>query len=124
MPARESGERHYRVRGIDGRERAIGHNQIIVSKAKAKSPVSGSRGWSGATTGRSGSCRRPSGGKQNDRALEIPEPGGGSVPEDADPIAVAESPSVGDWKPQPGTRREDGPAEGAAAAQGGRRARR
>ena len=43
MPARESGERHYRVRGIDGRERAIGHNQIIVSKAKAKSPVSGSR---------------------------------------------------------------------------------
>ena len=43
MPARESGERHYRVRGIDGRERAIGHNQIIVSKAKAKSPVSRSR---------------------------------------------------------------------------------
>lgn len=43
MPARESGERHYRVRGIDGRERAIGHNQIIVSKAKAKSPISGSR---------------------------------------------------------------------------------
>lgn len=43
MPARESGERHYRVRGIDGGERAIGHNQIIVSKAKAKSPVSGSR---------------------------------------------------------------------------------
>lgn len=43
MPARESGERHYRIRGIDGRERAIGHNQIIVSKAKAKSPVSGSR---------------------------------------------------------------------------------
>ncbi|MEN5084361.1 hypothetical protein ABE438_17915 [Bosea sp. TWI1241] len=43
MPARESGERHYRVRGIDGRERAIGHNQIIVSKTKAKSPVSGSR---------------------------------------------------------------------------------
>ena len=43
VPARESGERHYRVRGIDGRERAIGHNQIIVSKAKAKSPVSGSR---------------------------------------------------------------------------------
>lgn len=44
MPVRESGERHYRVRGIDGRERAIGHNQIIVSKAKAKSPVSGSQG--------------------------------------------------------------------------------
>ncbi|WP_089174485.1 hypothetical protein [Bosea sp. AS-1] len=44
MPARESGERHYRVRGIDGRERAIGHDQIIVSKAKAKSPVPGSRG--------------------------------------------------------------------------------
>lgn len=44
MPARESGERHYRVRGIDGHERAIGHNQIIVSKAKAKSPVSGSQG--------------------------------------------------------------------------------
>ena len=43
MPARERGERHYRVRGIDGRERAIGHNQIIVSKAKAKSPISGSR---------------------------------------------------------------------------------
>ena len=44
MPARESGERHYRVRGTDGRERAIGHDQIIVSKAKAKSPVPGSRG--------------------------------------------------------------------------------
>ncbi|RYF30304.1 MAG: hypothetical protein EOO23_05440 [Comamonadaceae bacterium] len=43
MPARESGEGHYRVRGVDGRERAIGHNQIIVSKAKAKSPVSGSQ---------------------------------------------------------------------------------
>lgn len=44
MPARESGERHYRVRGIDGRERAIGQNQIMFSKAKAKSPASGSRG--------------------------------------------------------------------------------
>uniref|UniRef100_A0A9E8A2V5 Uncharacterized protein n=1 Tax=Bosea sp. NBC_00436 TaxID=2969620 RepID=A0A9E8A2V5_9HYPH len=44
MPARESGEPQYRVRGIDGRERAIGHNQIIASKAKAKSPASGSRG--------------------------------------------------------------------------------
>jgi hypothetical protein len=44
MPVRESGERHYRVRGTDGRERAIGHNQIVVSKAKAKSPVSGPRG--------------------------------------------------------------------------------
>ncbi|MGN6099245.1 MAG: hypothetical protein ACTHP8_23800 [Bosea sp. (in: a-proteobacteria)] len=42
MPALESGEHHYRVQGIDGRERAIGQNQIVVSKAKAKSPVSGS----------------------------------------------------------------------------------
>lgn len=44
MPARENGERHYRVRGTDGHERAIGSNQIIASKAKAKSPPSGSRG--------------------------------------------------------------------------------
>jgi len=44
MPARESGEPQYRVRGIDGRERAIGHNQIIASKAKAKSSTTGSRG--------------------------------------------------------------------------------
>ena len=44
MPARESGERHYRVRGIDGRERAIGHDQIIASGAKATSPLSDFRG--------------------------------------------------------------------------------
>ncbi len=44
MPARESGERHYRVRGIDGRERAIGHDQIIASEAKATSLASGYQG--------------------------------------------------------------------------------
>lgn len=44
LPARESGERHYRVRGIDGRERAIGSDQIIASKAKARSPASASVG--------------------------------------------------------------------------------
>jgi len=29
MPTRESGERQYRVRGADGHERAIGHDQIF-----------------------------------------------------------------------------------------------
>ncbi len=29
MPTRASGEREYRVRGADGHERAIGHDQIV-----------------------------------------------------------------------------------------------
>ena len=39
MPARESGEGQYRIRGTDGRERAIGHSQIISSKARGKTPA-------------------------------------------------------------------------------------
>jgi len=35
MPVQQSGERQYRVRGADGRERAIEHNQIVVSKSAA-----------------------------------------------------------------------------------------
>lgn len=41
MPVRESGERQYRVRGADGHERAIGHDQIVLSTTKP--PASGSR---------------------------------------------------------------------------------
>jgi hypothetical protein len=29
MPTRANGEREYRVRGADGHERAIGHDQIV-----------------------------------------------------------------------------------------------
>lgn len=40
MPTRASGEREYRVRGADGHERAIGHDQIVSeSLERARSPV-------------------------------------------------------------------------------------
>lgn len=40
MPTRASGEREYRVRGADGHERAIGHDQIVSDGPRsAHSPV-------------------------------------------------------------------------------------
>lgn len=36
MPTRESGERQYRIRGADGYERAIGHDQILAESHRAK----------------------------------------------------------------------------------------
>jgi hypothetical protein len=40
MPTRASGEREYRVRGADGHERAIGHDQIVSDGlGSVRSPV-------------------------------------------------------------------------------------
>ncbi|CAN7656217.1 hypothetical protein LJR090_001489 [Bosea sp. LjRoot90] len=40
MPTRASGEREYRVRGADGHERAIGHDQIVSDNLEsARSPT-------------------------------------------------------------------------------------
>lgn len=40
MPTRASGEREYRVRGTDGHERAIGHDQIVSDGPQSvRSPV-------------------------------------------------------------------------------------
>ncbi|CAN7619515.1 hypothetical protein [Bosea sp. LjRoot237] len=40
MPTRASGEREYRVRGADGHERAIGHDQIVSDSLKSvRSPA-------------------------------------------------------------------------------------
>jgi hypothetical protein len=35
MPTQENGERQYRVRGADGHERAIGHQQIVLPIPKS-----------------------------------------------------------------------------------------
>ncbi|AZO76678.1 MULTISPECIES: hypothetical protein [unclassified Bosea (in: a-proteobacteria)] len=40
MPTRASGEREYRVRGADGHERAIGHDQIVLDSLESvRSPA-------------------------------------------------------------------------------------
>lgn len=44
MPTRASGEHEYRVRGADGQERAIGHDQIVSgSLGSVRSPAGEAR---------------------------------------------------------------------------------
>lgn len=57
MPVQQSGERQYRVRGADGRERAIEHNQIVVSKSAAADSRSSRSYCDGSGSRQSGESR-------------------------------------------------------------------